>query len=397
MFKAETNFLKLKKNYLFAEIAKRSAAFKKENPDADVISLGTGDVTLPLVPSVIEAMHKAVDEMSRKETFKGYPPDGGFGFLREAIQKHDFADRGIDISVDEIFVNDGAKSDTANFGDILSRDNSVAICDPVYPVYLDTNIMAGREKIHIMPCTAENGFVPEIPAESYDIIYLCFPNNPTGSTATYAQLKEWVDYAKANGSLILYDAAYEAFTRGNYPRSIYEIDGALECAVEFRSFSKTAGFTGVRCGYTVVPKCLKADGMLLNELWSRRQGTKFNGVSYIIQRGAEAIYSESGQREIKANIDYYLENARIIRNTFEELGFVCYGGDNAPYIWIKLPDGTSSWKFFDYLLEKANVIGTPGCGFGQMGEGYFRLTSFGNREDIIKATERIKKLFKTID
>ncbi len=393
MFKAESNFAKLQKNYLFAEIAKRSAAFKAENPDADIISLGIGDVTRPLVASVTEAMHKAVDEMSNAETFKGYPPDGGYPFLREKIQKYDFANYGIDISVDEIFVNDGAKSDTANFGDILSRENSVAICDPVYPVYLDTNIIAGRENIYIMPCTAENGFVPEIPHEKYDLIYLCFPNNPTGSMATFEQLKKWVDYALENGSLILYDAAYVAFVQDGYPKSIYEIEGAKKCAVEFRSFSKTAGFTGVRCGYTVVPKDIEPDGVSLNALWSRRQGTKFNGVSYIIQRGAEAIYSKAGQKEIQANIDYYLENAKIIKSTFEELGFTVFGGENAPYIWIRIPDGMTSWEFFDFLLKNANVIGTPGSGFGKMGEGYFRLTSFGNREKIKEALERIKKLF----
>lgn len=401
MFKIEENYLKLQKNYLFAEIANRVKAFKSEHPDKKVISLGIGDVTRPLAPAVIEALHKAVDEMADEKTFHGYAPDGGYDFLRNAISKNDYKDRGIDIEPDEIFVSDGAKSDTANIGDILDRSNSVAICDPVYPVYLDTNIMAGRsgdfadekwDNLAFMPCLEEKNFTPEIPDKAYDMIYLCYPNNPTGLVATYDELKAWVDYARKNHSLILFDSAYEAFIRGDYPHSIYEIEGAKECAIEFRSFSKTAGFTGLRCAYTVVPKALMCGEYSLHDFWARRTGTKFNGVAYIVQRAAEAVYSDEGKKQIKATIDYYLENARIIKDALKKQGFTVYGGENAPYIWLKTPDGMSSWDFFDKLLNEANLVGTPGSGFGKSGEGFFRLTAFGSREDTLEAIERIAKL-----
>lgn len=391
MIKANENYGKLKTNYLFSDIAKKVAKFKDENPNADIIRLGIGDVTMPLAKTVINAMKKAVDEMGNKETFKGYPPEQGYDFLLEAIKKNDYEALGVDIDVDEIFVSDGAKSDTANIGDILSADNTVAICDPVYPVYFDTNTMAGRD-VEFLICNEENGFVAEVPDKAYDMIYLCFPNNPTGSVATREELKAWVDYALKNKSLILFDSAYEAFIRGDYPHSIYEIEGAKKCAIEFRSYSKTAGFTGVRCSYTIVPKDIEIDGVSLNKLWARRQGTKFNGVSYIIQRGAEAIYSDEGKKEIKETIDYYLENARLIKSALNDLGYTTYGGENAPYIWLKTKDGMTSWEFFDYLLENANIVGTPGSGFGDCGEGFFRLTAFGSRENTLRAIERLKKL-----
>lgn len=401
MFKIEENYLKLQKNYLFAEIANRVNAYKEANPDKRVISLGIGDVTRPLAPAVIDALHKAVDEMANKETFRGYAPDGGYDFLRNAICKNDYKDRGIDIEPDEIFVSDGAKSDTANIGDILDRGNSVAICDPVYPVYLDTNVMAGRsgdfkdgqwENIGFMPCLEDNKFVPQIPDKTYDMIYLCYPNNPTGLVATYDELKAWVDYAKKNNSLILFDSAYEAFIRGDYPHSIYEIEGAKECAIEFRSFSKTAGFTGLRCAYAVVPKALKCGEHSMHSFWSRRTGTKFNGVAYIVQRAAEAVYSDEGKKQIKETIDYYLENAKTIKEALKNQGFTVYGGENAPYIWLKTPNGMTSWDFFDKLLNEASLVGTPGSGFGKSGEGFFRLTAFGSREDTLEAIERISKL-----
>jgi LL-diaminopimelate aminotransferase len=391
MIKANENYGKLKTNYLFSDIAKKVAKFKEENPSADIIRLGIGDVTMPLAKTVINAMKKAVDEMGNKETFKGYPPEQGYDFLLEAIKKNDYEALGVDIDVDEIFVSDGAKSDTANIGDILSADNTVAICDPVYPVYFDTNTMAGRD-VEFLICNEENGFVAEVPDKAYDMIYLCFPNNPTGSVATREELKAWVDYALKNKSLILFDSAYEAFIRGDYPHSIYEIEGAKKCAIEFRSYSKTAGFTGVRCSYTIVPKDIEIDGVSLNKLWARRQGTKFNGVSYIIQRGAEAIYTEEGKKEVKETIDYYLENARLIKSALNDLGYTTYGGENAPYIWLKTKDGMTSWEFFDYLLENANIVGTPGSGFGDCGEGFFRLTAFGSRENTLRAIERLKKL-----
>lgn len=391
------NFLKLQDSYLFSTIAKKVAKFTEENPEKEIIKLGIGDVTRPIVPACIEAMHKAVDEIGTKEGFKGYGPEQGYDFLRDAIVKNDYKSRGIDVKKDEIFVSDGAKCDCGNIVDIFGKENKVAITDPVYPVYLDTNIMSGREVIYL-PVTAKNNFMPELPKEKVDMIYLCFPNNPTGTVLTKEELKKWVDYAKANNSVILYDAAYEAFiTEEKIPHSIYEVEGAKEVAIEFKSYSKTAGFTGVRCAYVVIPKELKGytkDGKEIsyNKLWNRRTCTKFNGVSYIVQRAAEATYSEKGKKEIKENINYYLENAKIIKKGLEKAGFTCYGGVNSPYVWLKVPDGMTSWEFFDELLEKANVVGTPGSGFGPHGEGYFRLTAFGTKENTIKAIERIKKV-----
>lgn len=385
------NFLKLESSYLFSTIAKKVNAYKEANPDKKIIRLGIGDVTQPLAPAVIEAMHKAVDELSTESTFRGYGPEQGYDFLRKAIAENDFIKRGIDINIDEVFVNDGAKSDTGNIGDIFSTDNIVCLTDPVYPVYMDSNTMAGR-KIIYSPCNAENNFVAALPKEHVDIIYLCYPNNPTGTVITRDQLKKWVEYALANQAIILYDAAYEAYIQEeNIPHSIYEIEGAKKCAIEFHSYSKTAGFTGVRCGYTIVPKELDT----LRSLWLRRQTTKFNGTSYIQQRAAEAIYSEEGKKQVKKTIQYYMENARLMRETFASMGFDVYGGVNAPYIWIKVPEVaqegvSSSWSFFDKLLTLANVVGTPGVGFGAAGEGYFRFTAFGKREDCIEALERIK-------
>lgn len=398
------NFLKIESSYLFSNIAKKTKAYKEAHPEADIISLGIGDVTRPLAPSVIEAMHKAVDEMADEKTFRGYPPEHGYEFLRKAIQENDYTARGVEIGLDEIFVSDGAKSDCGNIGDIFSTDNKVAVCDPVYPVYVDTNIMSGRSgdktaegawsNILYMPCTEENNFTPRPPKEKADIIYLCFPNNPTGMTATKAQLKEWVDYALANGSVILYDSAYEAFvTEADVPKSIYEVEGAKKCAIEFRSFSKTAGFTGVRCGYTVVPKELEFGGVSLNPLWARRQATKFNGVSYVTQKAAQAIYSEQCKKEIRETIAYYQNNAKVIYNTLKEAGFQVWGAVNSPYVWLKVPEGMTSWDFFDLLLDKANVVGTPGSGFGPSGEGYFRLTAFGSTQRTLEALDRIKKVF----
>lgn len=403
MFQINENFVKLPQSYLFSDIARRVAAYAEANPDKSIIRLGIGDVTKPLVPAVVEAMKKACDEMGCEETFRGYGPEQGYDFLREAIVKNDYEARGIDIKPDEVFVSDGAKSDTGNIGDIFGRDNVVAVCDPVYPVYVDTNAMAGRagelgadgrwNKLVYMPCTAENDFSPAIPEKKADMIYLCFPNNPTGASITYEGLKKWVDYALANGSVILFDSAYEAFITEDIPHSIFEVEGAKKCAIEFRSFSKTAGFTGTRCGYTVVPKELECNGVSLNALWNRRQTTKFNGVPYIVQRGAEAVYTSEGQKQIKDTIAYYLNNARIIREGLADAGFTVYGGVNAPYIWLKTPDNLASWEFFDMLINKAGVVGTPGSGFGPSGEGYFRLTSFGSCENSIAAIERIKKAF----
>lgn len=395
MIKINENFLKLEQSYLFSTIAKKVAAFQKENPDKKVIKLGIGDVTRPLPSVVIEAMKKAAEEQGSAETFRGYGPEQGYDFLREKIQKQDYFDRGIKIDIDEIFVSDGAKCDTGNIVDLFAEDNMVAITDPVYPVYRDTNLMSGREKIIYMPSTAENHFNPDFPKEVPDIIYLCNPNNPTGTAMDREEVEKWVHYAKENKSIILYDSAYEAFVEDkNVPRSIFEIEGAKEVAIEFRSFSKTAGFTGMRCAYTIVPKQVKAytekgEAVFLNALWNRRQCTKFNGVSYIIQRGAEAIYSEEGQKQIQENIAYYKENAKIIREGLIKAGFTIYGGVDSPYIWLKVPEGLSSWKFFDELLEKANVVGTPGVGFGSCGEGYFRLTAFGTKENTIEAVKRI--------
>lgn len=403
--KINNNFLKIENSYLFSTIAKKVNEYQEANPNADIIRLGIGDVTKPLAPAVIEAMHKAVDEMAKEETFHGYPPEYGYDFILNVIQKNDYTKRGIDIGTDEIFLSDGAKSDCGNIGDIFSIDNKIAVCDPVYPVYVDTNIMDGRggdkdkngrwTNIIYMPCTEENGFMPELPKEAPDVIYLCFPNNPTGMCATKEQLKTWVDYAIENDALILFDSAYEAFiVEEDVPRSIYEIEGAKKCAIEFRSFSKTAGFTGMRCGYTVVPKECVFNGQSLNPMWARRQATKFNGVSYVTQRAAEAIYSEEGKKQIKEILSYYQKNARVIYDGLVETGFTCYGAVNSPYVWLKVPAGMTSWEFFDTLLGKVQVVGTPGSGFGPSGEGYFRLTAFGNAEKTKEAVERIKKYFK---
>lgn len=399
------HYLKLSNNYLFADIAKKVNAYKISHPNARVISLGIGDVTRPLAPAVIEAMHKAVDEMAEKATFRGYGPEQGYTFLREAIIKNDYQPRGVHLDPSEIFVNDGAKSDTGNIGDIVRWDNSVGITDPVYPVYIDSNVMCGRagvcvngvwSNVNYMPCTAENSFTPAIPDHRVDMVYLCYPNNPTGTVLTKAELKKWVDYALKNDTLILYDAAYEAYIQeDDVPHSIYEIRGAKKCAIEFRSYSKTAGFTGVRCGYTVVPKDVTAatlDGerIELNHLWDRRQCTKFNGTSYISQRAAEAIYSPEGKKQVREVIDYYMTNAKIMRKALAELGLTVFGGVNAPYLWVKVPEGSNSWKFFNEMLYGASVVCTPGVGFGPSGEGYVRLTAFGNREDCEEAMQRIK-------
>lgn len=402
------NFLKLPGSYLFSDIAKKVESYKTAHPDRRIIRLGIGDVTRPLPEAAIKAMHKAVNELAGKETFHGYGPEQGYDFLREAIVKHDFEPRGITLGKSEVFVNDGAKSDTGNIGDILDIDNRVGVTDPVYPVYVDSNVMTGRagdmatdgkwNNIIYLPCTADNNFIPEIPHERIDIIYLCYPNNPTGTTLTHDELKKWVDYALSNGSLILFDAAYEAYIQENdVPHSIYEIDGANQCSIEFRSFSKTAGFTGIRCGYTIVPKEVtamtkKGEKVPLNQLWNRRQSTKFNGASYITQRAAEAVYTPEGKKQTKANIDYYKTNAEIMRTGLLKAGYKVYGGINAPYLWVKAPDGLSSWGFFEMLLNNADIVSTPGVGFGPSGEGYLRLTAFGSREDCIEAIERINKL-----
>lgn len=390
------NFLELQDSYLFSTIAKKVGKFTQENPDKKIIKLGIGDVTKPIVPACLEAMHKAVEEIGTAEGFKGYGPEQGYEFLRKAIVENDYKTRGVEIEADEIFVSDGAKCDCGNIVDIFAQNNKVAITDPVYPVYLDTNIMSGRT-ITYLPVTAENNFIPELPKEKVDMIYLCFPNNPTGTVLDKENLKKWVDYARENQSIVLYDAAYEAFiTEENIPHSIYEIEGAKEVAIEFKSYSKTAGFTGVRCAYVVVPKQLKGytrEGkeVSLNKLWNRRTCTKFNGVSYIVQRAAEATYSEEGKKQIKENIKAYLENAKIIKEGLEEAGFTVYGGVNSPYIWLKVPEGMTSWEFFDKLLEEVNIVGTPGSGFGSHGEGYFRLTAFGTKENSIEAINRIQK------
>ncbi len=409
MITINENYLKLQDSYLFSTIAKKVAKFGEEHPDKKIIKLGIGDVTLPIAKVCGDAIKKATDEMLQKETFRGYGPEQGYDFLREKIAKYDYEKLGVHIEKDEIFVSDGAKCDTGNIGEIFGNDNVIAITDPVYPVYLDTNIMAGRtgnydeetgkyEKVVYIPTTAKNNFIPELPTKKVDMIYLCFPNNPTGTVLTKQELAKWVTYAKENKAIILFDAAYEAFiTEEGIPHSIYEIEGAKEVAIEFRSYSKTAGFTGVRCAYTVVPKELKAytkEGkeVSLNSLWNRRQCTKFNGVPYITQRAAESIYSEEGQKQIKENIAYYQENAKLIREGLQEAGYTVFGGKNAPYIWLKVPEGYTSWEFFDYLLETVNIVGTPGSGFGPSGEGYFRLTAFGSRENTIEAMERIKNI-----
>ena len=404
MFKVNENYLKLPGSYLFSNIGKKVAAYKEANPDKSIISLGIGDVTQPLAPEIIKSLHSAVDEMGKAETFHGYAPDLGYEFLRSAIADHDYKKRGCDISADEIFVSDGAKSDSGNIGDIFSVDNKIAVCDPVYPVYVDTNAMAGRTGDYIpekqawsnvvyMPCTAETNFAPELPKETPDIIYLCFPNNPTGSTITKDELQKWVDYANKVGAVIIYDAAYEAYiSEPDVPHTIYECEGARTCAIELRSFSKNAGFTGVRLGFTVIPKDLKCGDVTLHSLWARRHGTKFNGAPYIVQRAGEAVYSEAGQKQTGEQIAYYMNNAKTILEGLKSAGYTVSGGVNAPYIWLKTPDKMTSWEFFDYLLEKANVVGTPGSGFGPSGEGYFRLTAFGSYENTVKALERIKAL-----
>lgn len=404
MAKVNENYQKLPGSYLFSEIARRTAAYSEEHPEANLIKMGIGDVTRPLAPAVIEAMHNAVNDLSKPETFHGYGPEQGYDFLREVIAENDFHVRGVDIAVDEIFVSDGAKSDCGNIGDILAIDNKIAVCDPVYPVYVDTNAMAGRAgeydeeaqgwtNIYYMPTTAENNFCPALPDCKVDVIYLCSPNNPTGTVLNADQLKVWVDYANENGSIIMFDAAYERFiTEDAIPHSIYEIEGAKTCAIEFRSFSKTAGFTGARCGYTVVPKDLVRDGQSLNAMWNRRQTTKFNGASYVIQRGAAAVYSEEGARQIEETLDYYRANAKVIKKGLESAGFTVFGAVNSPYIWCQTPEGMGSWEFFDKLLTEANIITTPGAGFGPSGEGYVRLTAFGDAEATKEAMERIKKL-----
>ena len=409
MIKINENFLELQESYLFATIAQKVAKYSKENPDKKIIKLGIGDVTSPIPEVVLQAIHKATDEQASSETFRGYGPEQGYEFLREKIKEYDYKSRNVDIDIDEIFVSDGAKCDCGNIVDILARDNKVAITDPVYPVYLDTNVMSGRsgkynketgkyENVVYIPATSKNNFVPELPKEKVDIIYLCYPNNPTGTTLTKEQLATWVKYAKENKALILFDAAYEAFiTDENVPHSIYEIEGAKEVAIEFRSYSKTAGFTGMRCAFIVVPKELKGytksgEEVSINKLWNRRHCTKFNGVSYIVQRAAEAVYTKEGRKQIKENIDYYKENAKIIKQGLEEAGYTVYGGVNSPYVWLKLPDGMKSWDFFDKLLTEANVVGTPGVGFGPSGEGYFRLTGFGTKENTREAIRRIKEM-----
>ena len=388
------NFLKLSESYLFTEIARKVNAYKEEHPKADVISLGIGDVTQPLAPAVIEALHKATDEMATATTFRGYGPERGYDFLREAIVENDFRSRGIDIEADEVFVSDGAKSDTGNFQELLSRDCVVAVTDPVYPVYIDANTMAGREIVKL-PCAAENGFVPELPTRHVDVIYLCYPNNPTGTTLNREQLKVWVDYAIRENALIFFDAAYEAYIQSeDVPHSIYEIPGAKQCAVEFHSYSKTAGFTGIRCGYTIVPKEVKSEELrvkntTLNAMWNRRQSTKFNGTSYLAQRAAEAIYTPEGKKQVRATINYYMENARLMCEALTDIGFKVYGGEDAPYLWVSTPKDMSSWDFFDWMLRSAHVVCTPGSGFGPSGEGFVRLTAFGTHENTEKALRRI--------
>ena len=404
MFKVNTNFQKLPGSYLFSTIAKKVAAYQEANPNADIIRLGIGDVTQPIAPAMINALHSAVDEMGDAKTFHGYAPDLGYPFLRETIAKNDYQSRGCDISSDEIFVSDGAKSDSADIQELFAADVKIAVCDPVYPVYVDSNVMAGRcgtydatlgkwSDLIYMPTTAENNFVPEFPKETPDVIYLCLPNNPTGTTLTKGQLQLWVDYANKNKCLIIFDAAYEAYiSEEDVPHSIYECTGAKTCAIEIHSFSKNAGFTGVRLGYTVVPKDLVYDGVSLNGMWARRHGTKFNGAPYIIQRAGEAVYSAEGQAQIKQQVSFYMNNAKTIYTGLKDAGYQVYGGVNAPYIWLKTPDNMTSWDFFDYLLENVQIVGTPGAGFGPSGEGYFRLTAFGSAENTVRAIERIKNL-----
>lgn len=404
MFKVNDNYQKLPGSYLFSTIAKKVSAFQAANPEKTLIRLGIGDVTQPLAPAIIDAMHNAVTEMGNAETFHGYAPDLGYEFLRTAIADNDYKARGCDISADEIFVSDGAKSDSGNIQEIFSVDNRIAVCDPVYPVYVDSNVMAGRtgtydpktemwSNVIYMPCTKENNFVPEFPKENPDIIYLCLPNNPTGTTITKDQLQEWVNYANKIGAVIIYDGAYEAYiSEDNVAHSIYECEGARTCAIELKSFSKNAGFTGVRLGYAVVPKDLKCGDVSLHQMWARRHGTKFNGAPYIVQRAGEAVYSEAGKAQLKEQVAYYMKNAKVIYDGLKGAGYTVSGGVNAPYIWLKTPGNMTSWEFFDHLLADANVVGTPGSGFGPSGEGYFRLTAFGTYENTVEAVERIKKL-----
>lgn len=398
MIKLNENLLNVKQNYLFTEIAKRTEDYKNAHPDADVIKLGIGDVTLPLAPDVIKLMHEAVDDVANKKTFKGYGPEVGYNFLREKIAEWDYKKHGLDFDSSEIFISDGIAADIGNFSNLLSENNSVGIANPVYPEYLDVSIMEGRNNIVYIPFSDKNNFVPDLPKEKVDLIYLCLPNNPTGTVLKKNELKKWIDYAIENKSLILFDAAYERFIEeDDVPHSIYEIEGARKVAVEFKSFSKTAGFTGIRCGYTVVPKeavAYKSDGeaVNLNSLWNRRQCTKFNGASYISQKGAEAVYTDDGQKQIDENIKYYKRNCKLLKEGLEQAGYKVYGGVNSPYVWFKVPEGYSSWEYFDILLDKANVVTTPGSGFGEEGEGFIRLSSFGNYEETLKAIERIKKL-----
>lgn len=407
MAEINQNFLKLPGSYLFSEIARRVSVYVEENPGAKLIRMGIGDVTRPLAPAVVSAMQEAVTEMGTADGFRGYGPEQGYDFLRQAIAQNDYAARGVAIAPDEIFISDGAKSDCGNIVDLFGNQNVVAVCDPVYPVYVDTNVMAGRageydprtghwSKLVYLNCTAENGFSPKIPAEKVDLIYLCFPNNPTGAVASRVQLKAWVDYANANDSVILFDSAYEAFiTEPDIPHSIFEIEGAHTCAIEFRSFSKTAGFTGTRCAYTVVPKALERGGGSLNAMWNRRQCTKYNGEPYFVQRGAEAVYTPEGRAQVKATIDYYMKNAGIIREGLAQAGLTVCGGVNAPYIWAGTPAGMGSWEFFDFLLQKAHVVTTPGAGFGPSGEGYIRLSAFGEAEATVEAVARIEQAIKS--
>lgn len=404
MFTVNENYAKLPGSYLFANIAKKVAAFQAEHPEREIIRLGIGDVTQPIAPAIIEAMHKAVDEMGDAATFRGYAPESGYEFLRSVIAENDFKARGCDISADEIFISDGAKCDSGNIQELFSLDNVVAVCDPVYPVYLDSNVMAGRtglydastgrfDRVVYMPCTEENRFLPELPRERADIIYLCFPNNPTGEAIRKEELQKWVDYANEHGSVIIFDAAYEAYiTEEGIPHSIYECEGAKTCAIELRSFSKKAGFTGMRLGFAVIPKELRQGNVSLNAMWTRRQGSKYNGTPYIIQRAGEAVYSPEGKKQVDAQIAKYMENARTILHGLREAGFTAYGGVNSPYVWLKTPRGMSSWEFFDYLLNNAGVVGTPGAGFGPSGEGFFRLTAFGTYENSLKALDKIKKI-----
>ena len=404
MWNLNENYLKLPGSYLFSTIGKKVNAYAEANPDKNIIRLGIGDVTLPLAPAVIKALHKAVDEMAVKETFRGYAPDLGYDFLRNAIAREDYSSRGIEVSADEIFVSDGAKCDCSNIQEIFSNDCRVAVCDPVYPVYVDSNVMAGRAgdwdeaasvftNVIYMPCTVENNFVPELPKETPDLIYLCYPNNPTGTTLTKEQLQVWVDYANKVGAVIIFDSAYEAYiSEEDVPHSIYECEGARNCAIELRSFSKNAGFTGLRLGFTVIPKDIKKGDVMLHSLWARRHGTKYNGAPYIVQRAGEACYSAEGKAELKEQVAYYMKNAGYIYNGLKNAGYTVFGGVNAPYVWLKTPDNMSSWDFFDKLLNEAGVVGTPGSGFGPSGEGYFRLTGFGTYENTVKAIERIQKL-----